>query len=162
MRRRSFTGIQQRAVQRSSFRAAPEAQEVSQRQRQGPSRPARPRHTAVFVVWGFLCVFYLAGERVSGRGRPLRGGGGGGGGGTRVHAAATGERAGSYAAVRGLRQSGRVGQNLRPGGTSAGSCGKKPDKRARGREPERRERDADRQQGEREQTRSNGGGAGVQ
>lgn len=112
----------------------------------------------------FLCVFYLAGERVSGRGRPLRGGGGGGsgGGGTRVHAAATGERAGSYAAVRGLRQSGRVGQNLRPGGTSAGSCGKKPDERARGREPERRKRDTDRQQGEREQTQCDGGGAGVQ
>lgn len=89
-------------------------------------------------MWGlFFLKKNLAGERESGRGRPLRGGGGGGGGGsggTRVHAAATGERAGSYAAVRGLRQSVRVGQNLRPGGTSAGSCGKKPDKRARGRE----------------------------
>lgn len=88
----------------------------------------------------FVRFFNLAGERVSGRGRPLRGGGGGGGssgGGTRVHAVATGEQAGSYAAVRGLRQSGRVGQNLRPGGISAGSCGKKPDKRARGRERER-------------------------
>lgn len=160
MRRRSFTGIQQRAVRRSSFRAAQEAQEVSQQQRrrqqqqeeqeqQRPSRPTRPRHTAVFVLWGFSYVFYLAGERVSGRGRPLRGGGGGssssGGGETRVHAAATGERAGSCAAVRGLLQSWRLGQNLRPGGTSAGSCGKKPDKRARGREPERRARDTDRQ-----------------
>jgi len=69
---------------------------------------------------------------VSGRGRPLRGGSSGGSGETRVHAAAAGERVGSYAAVRGLRQSGRIGQNLRPGGTSAGSCGKKPDKKAKG------------------------------
>lgn len=69
---------------------------------------------------------------MSGRGRPLRsgGGGGGGGGGTRVHAAAAAvERAGSYATVRGLRQARQIGQNLRPGGTSAGSCGKKPDKK---------------------------------
>lgn len=69
---------------------------------------------------------------MSGRGRPLRSGGGGGGGGsgggeTWVHAAAAAvERAGSYTTVRGLRQ---IGQNLRPDGTSAGSCGKKPDKK---------------------------------
>lgn len=50
----------------------------------------------------------------------------------------------------------RVGQNLRPGGTSAGSYRKKPDKRARGREPERRARDTDRQQGERERESSLG------
>lgn len=105
---------------------------------------------------GFCAFFFnLAGERVSGRGRPLRGGGdggssGGGGGGTRVHAAAAGERAGSYAAVQGLRQSGRVGQNLRPGGTSTGSCGRETRQESEGREPERRARDTDRQQGGRE------------
>lgn len=107
----------------------------------------------------------MAGDRESGRGRPLRGGVGGGGGsdgGTLVHAAATVERAGSYAVVRGLRQSVRKGQNLRPGGTSVGSCEKKPDKRARGRETERRARDTHRQEIEREQPRSDGGGAGVQ
>lgn len=95
----------------------------------------------------FCAFFFLSGRRTSvGRGRPLRGGGGGG---TRVHAAAARQRTGSYTAVRGLQQSGRVGQNLRPGGTSACSCGKKPDTRARGREPERRARDTDRQEGER-------------
>lgn len=48
MRRRSFTEIQQWAVQRSSFRAAQEAQEVSQQQeQQQPSCPTRPRHAAV-------------------------------------------------------------------------------------------------------------------
>lgn len=102
---------------------------------------------------GLFVRFFLSGRRKSaGRGRPLRGGGGGGVG-TRVHAAAAAaaarERTGSYTAVRGLQQSGRVGQNLRPGGTSACSCGKKPDTRARGRDPERRARDTDRQGGER-------------
>lgn len=96
----------------------------------------------------------MAGDRESGRGRPLRGGGGGGSnGGTLVHVAATVEQAGSYAVVRGLRK----GQNLRPGGTSVGSCEKKRDKRARG-----RERDSDRQEIARVQPRSDGGGAVVQ
>lgn len=81
---------------------------------------------------GFFCACFLWPEKiVSGRGRPLRSGGGGGGGSgggeTWVHAAAAAvERAGSYTTVRGLRQ---IGQNLRPDGTSAGSCGKKPDKK---------------------------------
>ena len=76
---------------------------------------------------------------MSGRGRPLRGGsggggggrGGGGGGGTRVHAAEV--AAVATAGESGwLRQSGPAGQNLRPDGTSAGSCGKKPDKEESG------------------------------
>ena len=46
MRRRSFTGIQQRAVRRSSFRAAQRTQEFSRRHRPGRAA-ARPRHTAV-------------------------------------------------------------------------------------------------------------------
>lgn len=120
---------------------------------------------------GFFCACFLWPEKiVSGRGRPLRSGGGGGGGSgggeTWVHAAAAAvERAGSYTTVRGLRQ---IGQNLRPDGTSAGSCGKKPDKkRAEGvkarekdeRHWQTRERERERA---REQLGSDGGGAGVQ
>lgn len=116
------------------------------------SSPSLPSHPLGFSKQGgnvavpsaceaFLVPFHSYGERQSGRGRPLSGGGGGG---TRVHATATGERAGWYAAVRRLRQSVRVGQNLRPGGTSAGSCGKKPDKRAWWRELERRSGDTER------------------
>lgn len=59
MRRRSFTRIQQRAVQQSSFRAAQEAQKSPSSgsrggggggdgwQQQGPGRPTQTRHAAV-------------------------------------------------------------------------------------------------------------------
>ncbi|MED6273618.1 hypothetical protein CHARACLAT_008283 [Characodon lateralis] len=74
-----------------------------------------------------LWVLYLAGERVSGRGRTLRGGrrrrSGGGrrssSKGTRVHAAVTPRRPSGGVAAG-------WGKNLRPGGTSPGSCGKNP------------------------------------
>lgn len=118
---------------------------------------------------GFFCACFLWPEKiVSGRGRPLRSGGGGGGGSgggeTWVHAAAAAvERAGSYTTVRGLRQ---IGQNLRPDGTSAGSCGKKPDKkRAEGvkaREKDERHWQTRERERAREQLGSDGGGAGVQ
>ncbi|KAF6716010.1 hypothetical protein FQA47_023157 [Oryzias melastigma] len=110
--------------------------------RQDRHRPVRSLDTRDAPVFNHKANF-------TGR-NPLRGGGGGG---TVVHAVpAGGQRAGSLAAVRMLRQSGRVGRNLRPGGTSAGFCGKKPDKEEK--EPERRTRDyADRREGGRESSR---------